>query len=303
MPDSHADRLARARLSLEGLSVGDALGGFYEMSPINHPRITQRLAPPIQWRYTDDTNMALSIYAILRRYEGMNQEALAQHFGKYFAPERGYGMGARRLLSRIQIGQDWREEAKRIFQGGSLGNGGAMRAAPIGAYFADDLPAVIEAARLATEITHAHPEGIAGGIAVAAAAAIAWQAHGAPKPSRAEFISRILPHIPESQVKQGCLVARDLASDLNVEQLVAALGNGKQVTAMDTVPLVLYMAGEYLDNYEEAIWQTLSCGGDADTTSAMVGGIVALYAGEASIPEKWRQQREPLPNWTFEDET
>lgn len=302
MPDSPEIRLQRARLSLEGLSVGDALGGFLEMQPIKPERAVERRIPSVaQWRFTDDTNMALSIYAILRLYNKIEQEALAQHFAKYYARERGYGMGAHRLLSEIREGGDWRELSQQLFGGGSYGNGGAMRIAPLGAYFADDMEALIENARLATEITHAHPEGIAGGIAVAAAAAIAWQLRGQPKPTRAEFIAKVLPYIPDSEVKQGCIKAHDLPENLSVVDVVEKIGNGQKISAQDSVPFVLYNAGNYLDHYVDAFWHTASGGGDVDTTCAMVGGIVALYAGEDSIPADWRRKREPLPEWAFAD--
>ena len=58
----------------------------------------------------------------------------------------------------------------------------------------------------------------------------------------------------------------------------------------------------YLDNFEEALWQTISVGGDADTTGAMVGGIVAAYGGQACIPQAWLERCEPLPDWALEDE-
>ncbi len=302
MPDSPETRLQRARLSLEGLSVADALGGFLEMQPVKPERAIERRIPNVQqWHFTDDTNMALSIYAILRRYGKIEQEALAQHFAKYYERSRGYGAGARRLLSEIRGGGEWRDLSKQLFGGGSFGNGGAMRIAPLGAYFADDMDALIENARLATEITHAHPEGIAGGIVVAAAAAIAWQLRGQPKPTYAEFIEKVLPFIPDGVVKQGCIAARELPENSSVVDVVEKIGNGQKVTAQDTVPFVLYNAGKYLDHYVDAFWHTASGGGDVDTTCAMVGGIIALYVGEDSIPAEWRTRREPLPDWTFAD--
>ncbi len=53
-----------------------------------------------------------------------------------------------------------------------MGNGGAMRAAPIGAYFADDLDKVLYHARASAKLHMQHIEGIAGAMAVAAAAAL-----------------------------------------------------------------------------------------------------------------------------------
>lgn len=297
------ERLERARLSLEGLSVGDALGGFLEGSNRTKTSIIwkTRKPPEIEWHFTDDTNMALSIYAILRRYGKIEQDELARHFAKYFHPGRGYGAGARNLLTWLQSGVSWRVIAPKLFAGGSYGNGGAMRVAPLGAYFADDLDAVVENAHLSAKITHAHPEGIAGAIAVAVAAAVAWNMHNEAKPSRSSFIDRVLPFVPESEVKSRIERARNIQTT-TIENVVDMIGNGSEISAQDTVPFVLYCAGEWLDNYEEAIWQTMSGGGDVDTTCAMVGGIVALYTGYGGIPQKWRGHREKLPEWAFEDE-
>src|SRR5664279_2003689 len=83
-----------------------------------------------------------------------------------------------------------------------------MRVAPLGAYFADDLERCAEEAKASSLVTHTHPEGIAGAIAVAVAAAIAWQLKedtSADRP-RALF-DAVLRHTPESQVRRGILLA------------------------------------------------------------------------------------------------
>jgi len=292
--------LQRARLSLEGLSIGDALGGFLEgnnRAATSHI-VANRQLPTVQWHYTDDTNMALSIYAILREYATINQAELAHSFAQYYDRSRGYGMGAGLLLRKIKKGENWQDLAKMLFNGGSYGNGGAMRVAPVGAYFADNLDIVIENAKKSAEITHAHPEGIAGAIAVAVAAALATNLPQDDRITRADFIDKILPHIPDSDVKSGVKRARDMQS-ADIAHVVAMIGNGSNISAQDTVPFVLFCAGQWLNNYEEAIWQTMSGGGDVDTTCAMVGGIVACYTGHAGIPQKWIAQREPLPAWAI----
>ena len=56
-----------------------------------------------------------------------------------------------------------------------------------------------------------------------------------------------------------------------------------------------------LHDFEEAIWQTMSGGGDVDTNCAMVGGIVACFVGREGLPVQWLAQREDLPQWVFED--
>ena len=181
------ESLARARLSLEGLSVGDSLGGFFEMA---RPGIlNQKRLPSPPWHFTDDTNMALSIYAILRQYGQIDQDRLAESFAEHFDRSRGYGMGMVHMLPRVRNGGSWREIAPAMFgEQGSFGNGAAMRVAPIGAYFADDLDAVVEQARRSAVVTHAHPEAVAGAIAAACAAAYAWRLRDSdPRPTRVDL--------------------------------------------------------------------------------------------------------------------
>lgn len=67
------------------------------------------------------------------------------------------------------------------------------------------------------------------------------------------------------------------------------------LSAQDTVPFPFWRAARHLDDYEEALWLTVSGLGDRDTTCAVVGGIVACYVGEAGIPAAWLEAREPLP--------
>ncbi len=77
------------------------------------------------------------------------------------------------------------------------------------------------------------------------------------------------------------------------EDAVKQLGTGLRITAMDTVPYCLWCAAHHLGDYEEALWQTVAGLGDRDTTCAIVGGIVALSAGE--VPSGWVRRREVLP--------
>lgn len=303
--DSTAEaRLARAYTSLVGLWVGDAIGGFFEGASFGMARgyFDGRQRLPLMWSYTDDTNMALSIYNALRQHGTIDQDWLAQDFARRFERKRGYGLGARGLLKHIQEGANWREASQALFDGGSFGNGGAMRAAPLGAYFADDLTQCVEHARHSAEITHAHPEGVAGGIAAAVAAAFACRyREQESRPSRMAFIDAVLPYVPEGAVADGLVKARDTTlgfSDL--EAVVDLLGHGARVAARDTVPLALWCAGEALEDYELAIRQVLIAGGDADTTAAITGGIVACYVGEMGVPISWQTCAEPMPRWAFE---
>lgn len=308
------DRLGRARLSLEGLSVGDAFGERFFVAPdIVDYLIENRAIPRGDWKYqdadsdhpvwffTDDTNMALSLYASLRLFGEIKQDWLADSFAARYHLNLGYGPAMHRYLNSIREGADWRIESGALFGGrGSFGNGAAMRVAPLGAYFAGDMKAVIEQARLSAEVTHAHEEGIAGAIAIAVATALVceYRTSGA-LPEEKAFLEAILPYVPESVVHERIRHARNLTVGASVRHAVAVLGNGAEVTAQDTVSFALWCASQHLDDFEKAMWKTVSGLGDRDTTCAIVGGIVACYTGEDGIPAEWLQNREPLPDWVF----
>ena len=304
IPNTPDARLARAALSLEGLSVGDAFGERFfswsveEMAP-------QRVAPPGPWLYTDDTEMALSLVSVLRQSGELDQDRLARSFSEHYDPQRGYGPAMHDIVPMMWLPGSWVSLSRRLFGGqGSFGNGAAMRVAPLGAYFADDLETAASQAFDSAIVTHAHPEAAAGAVAVAVGAALAWQGRDLrTRPIRPDFLDGILTLVPESQVRTGIERARDLPPETTVFQAARILGNGDGVSAQDTVPFVLWCAGQHLGSYEDALWLTVSGLGDRDTTCAMVGGIVALSAGAASIPDAWIAAREPLPLWPFEEQT
>jgi ADP-ribosylglycohydrolase len=310
-----ATGLARALTALEGLSVGDAFGERFFIRPgewsdqqlAPHADIAERLiamralpAPP--WRYTDDTEMALSVVANLRLHGGIEQDALARSFAERYDPSRGYGPAMHRLLARIRSGELWQAVAPSLFEGqGSYGNGAAMRVAPVGAFFADNLELAGEHARRSAEVTHAHPEGIAGAVAVAVAAAWAWRIGQGAAPSFTTLLDLVLPSIPDSEVRSRIRRATELSPGAPPQIAAAMLGNGSGISAQDTVPYTLWCAASCLNDYEAALWLTASGLGDVDTNCAIVGGIVALATGEVGIPAEWRQSRERLPNWPFHD--
>jgi ADP-ribosylglycohydrolase len=170
-----------------------------------------------------------------------------------------------------------------------------MRVAPLGAFFAHDVERCVQEARLSAEVTHAHEEGISGAIAVAAAAAFAWERHGSKLPLGREWLGRVRDVVPAGYVRAGIEEALGLASGTSTLAASRALGNGAGVTAPDTVPFCLWIASWYSHDFVEAMWQTVSALGDRDTTCAIVGGIVSVQVGEAEIPSDWREAREPLP--------
>lgn len=287
--------LRDATIALIGLAVGDAYG--------NHHGYNHRKHSAPVWEYSDDTQMALSIYAQLRRYGEIRQDTLVQDFARRREGKRGYGQGATRLLKAIAESGEWRALTTSMFDGtGSYGNGAAMRAAPIGAYFADDVRRVIEQAELASAVTHAHPEGIAGGIAVAVATAVAVKAREQQQSLTLDgFLNAILPNVPSSDVRRKLEKVLDVPAEVTHQAAAKRLGNGRPAIAQMTISFALWSAGRSLRDFEAAITKTASAGGDIDTNCAIVGGIVASYAGLDAIPAEWMGRLETLPAWAFAD--
>lgn len=273
--------------------MGDALGSQFFV-PANFQHLQQRVLPSGPWQWTDDAEMACSIFAILNQHGEIDQNELAASFAQHHDFDRGYGPGMNRLLRQIREGGAWRNLAVDLFDGqGSWGNGAAMRVAPLGAWYADDLQQAKKQAALSAEVTHAHPEGVAGAIAVAVAAAVAA---GTDVTEPQDFLDLVLGEVPQGRVYEGIRAARGLATTPNAEFAAYQLGNGRRTSAQDTVPFALWAAARNLTDYEQAFWTTAGAGGDVDTTCAIVGGIVGAKVGTAGLPTGW--QAEPLPNWS-----
>ena len=294
------DRHKRMRSSLDGLSVGDAFGlqFTYHMEDIGRKRAD---VPP--WHWTDDTEMALSVVRVLQVHGKIDQDELAKSFLNHFDSNRGYGPAmVFDYFHRLKEGQNWKIAATSLFDGsGSFGNGAAMRVAPLGAFFADDLDRVVVEARKSAEVTHTHHEGIAGAIAVAIATAIACRHDIADEiPGPRGYLKAISEYIPESEVeRQIKMASEEFGPGVSSEKAARILGNGDHVTAQDTVPFCLWVVGRFLDDYEQALWETVRVLGDMDTNCAIVGGIIGGRVGRNAIPSTWLEYREELPSWPF----
>ncbi|GGN93978.1 ADP-ribosylglycohydrolase family protein [Nocardia rhizosphaerihabitans] len=289
------------RDSLDGLSVGDALGAQFFIMGRSLANLRSGTPPPGPWDWTDDTEMACSVVAELHRHRQIDQDRLAAGFARRFSPERDYGHATVTSLRRIRGGSHWRDTAAAAFGGqGSCGNGAAMRVAPLGAYYADNPHRAITEAVRSAQITHAHPEGVIGAVAVAVAAGqAAYGRRARVQPTPTQFLTIVLDHLETSDTTRGIGHARAMLS-APLAEVVHELGNGSRVRAQDTVPFALWVAATQLNDYQAAIATCIEADGDIDTTCAIAGGIVAAYTGVGTptgIPRAWLAAREPLPAW------
>lgn len=301
---NHAQRLSLAKHSLLGVSIGDAFGdSFFGNEDLIIEQIDAHTMPDTRWEFTDDTVMSISVFEELEARGDIDQDQLVNRFIAChdLDPRRGYGATLRRVLREIAEGEDWKTVASRVFEGqGSMGNGAAMRVCPIGAYYHDDLKRVKALATKSAEVTHSHPEAIAGAIAVATATALATGmtlSRHALSPEA--FTDAILAQLPDSDTTSRIAKAKSLPHSYHTETLKKVLGNGVNMTAQDTVPFVIWCASHHLTHFEEALWKAVSILGDRDTICAMVGGITMMSATDSSIPRAWADAVEDVENSIF----
>ncbi|RTQ45387.1 crystallin J1 [Hymenobacter gummosus] len=299
-------RLHLAHQSLRGLALGDAFGDsfFGDEDAVLRAIAARRVPAATRWEFTDDTVMAIAVVDVLARYGRIEPDALARRFAEnyHLDPRRGYGATAHRVLREIGEGRPWREVSAAVFDGqGSMGNGAAMRAAPIGAYFHDDAARLIEQATLSAEVTHLNAEGVAGAVAVALAAGLAVRLGQAGEVLRGEeFIDGVYQQLPggtDTKAKIG--KARSLPGSYRVATAAAVLGNGSRLLAQDTVPFALWVIAHRLDNFAAALWTAVAALGDRDTIGAIVGSVVSLRADAATVPADWQQAVESVDESSF----
>lgn len=293
---------ATALDSLHGLAFGDAFGDrWFGILRREGPAALEARTPPPEplWRWSDDTAQALVLVRELAEGGGtVDQGRLALRFAAAYADDthRGYGASMHDVLRRIGAGEPWREVVAGQFAGqGSWGNGAAMRAAPLGAWHADDLDTVTEQAARQSEVSHYHPEAVAAAVAVALAAALATRSRGGPVPARPDFLRAVAERLPDSDVRSGVRVAARMSERTSVRHAAEVLGSGYRMSGPDTVPYALWCAAGHLDDLHEGLWHTVAGRGDIDTTCAIAGGVIAARTGVAALPPAWHAAREPLP--------
>lgn len=256
-------------------ALGDALGAsFYRW---NRDEL----------RYTDDSAMALAIAEHLIELGGrIDSEKLAWKFVETYEKEpwRGYGPGPPRIFKLIKRGMGPLELDKRLYPGGSYGNGAAMRIAPVGLFFYDDFDELRLAVVEACKPTHNHPLAVEGALLEAASVARAVKLDPMKEVDRFDFID-YLESLTSSEVYLRKLkrLGELLEEEHSRREVVKNLGNS--VEAFNSVPTAIYC---YLREQDpvKAIQAAINLRGDMDTIACMAAAIAGAHRGLEAIPER-----------------
>jgi poly(ADP-ribose) glycohydrolase ARH3 len=279
--------------SLLGLAVGDACGAPFEGMPATAIHYdfggSERLVrhPPVDVLYcTDDTHMTIGVAETLVAHGEIVDATLVDRFVTHYDPARGYGTGARRLLEAARRGEDWRPLATSIFPGGSLGNGAAMRVAPVGLLFNDDLDRVADQATLSALPTHVHPVGIDGARIQAIAVALALRSAGAAF-DRAAFFATLIGFAATIEFRD----ALERAASLTPRDGIAHLGHTLEAHRSVVTAIACFAFDP--DDYATVIARAIGLGDDTDTLAAMAGACAGARLGLDAIPTNLLALLEP----------
>ncbi len=285
-PPPAIDAFARLTGALLGCAVGDALGLPAEgMTPAR-----QKALWPGPWRHrfiagrglwSDDTEhtffVAQSLLAHPTDVRAFRARLAWCLRGWLLGLPAGVGLAT--LLATVRLCLGISPERSGVF---SAGNGPAMRSAVLGAFFAADPERLSDYVRASTRLTHTDPKAEIAALAVAHLAAESLP----PQTTLAQL--RSLADDPV-WLKWIAEAESHLATQRPVREFAASLGLSRGVTgyAWHTVPVAVYACLRHPESFRGALVSVLECGGDTDTTGAIVGGIMGARLGAAAIPGEW----------------
>jgi ADP-ribosyl-[dinitrogen reductase] hydrolase len=173
----------------------------------------------------------------------------------------------------------------------SAGNGPAMRSAILGVAYGNDFTRLRELVKKCTELTHTDPRAEFGALTVA------WAAHVSHTTAEAKDLpGSFLQGLKELLGPEGedffALVNRAVESAQAGQETIAFahdLGLDKGVTGFinHTVPMVIQAWLRRPDNAKEALVALIRCGGDTDSTGAILGAILGARVGQQGLPQEW----------------
>ena len=279
--------------ALVGTGVGDALGAPFEgWRKVEFEEIEEAARVLGTLTYTDDTHMMIGVAESLVRSRGFDGEDMAWTFVRNYElePYRGYGPAPPYIFRLVRSGVAWDQAAERVYQGGSYGNGSAMRIAPVGVFYHDNPGLLREVAYKSSHITHAHSLGKEGAALQACAVSLATNLESPLTLDQDDFLAKLTSYVEEEVYKQKLASMKRLLTSSDRSQVVFEMGNG--IEAFNSVPTAIYSFLAEPGSFVRAVQLAISMGGDTDTIGAMTGAISGACLGIESVPASWRDKLE-----------
>ncbi|MGB3511515.1 MAG: ADP-ribosylglycohydrolase family protein [Microcoleaceae cyanobacterium] len=280
---------------LLGTAVGDAMGLPYE----GLSKRRQRLMYPTLNRHnfffgrgmvSDDTEHTCMVAQALIVSSGnvqRFQKDLAWRL-RLWLISLPVGVGYATLRAILKLWLGFRPDRSGVF---SAGNGPAMRSAILGVCYGNDPEKLPELVRASTRVTHIDPRAQFGALAVAIASHLSSSQSNISPQNYYETLQTFLG----TEATEFLKLIKHSCDSVNVQQttesFAATLGLEKGISGYvyHTVPVVIHCWLSHQQDYPRAILAIVNCGGDTDTTAAILGGIIGASVGEKGIPKLWLQ--------------
>lgn len=294
---------------LLGAATGDIMGAPVEAESAGYIRKTfesidsiiametfeELLGEPWQiGRYTDDTQMMLALAQWLVQGCPNQGRGLLRSLVQNHDSSRRYGPGTERIFRAfVHNPSQWQHIATGHYQGGSFGNGAAVRVAPVGVRYAHQFKRLIQTAQSTASVTHTHPLAVQGTTIMAMAISNAMRMT-VEDFDPARFLALLYHALAQTPVPLGTddifehqlnTIEQGLMDNASPMDIAPVLGTGIEVHY--SVPYAIYCALYHHDSYEDAITSAIFAGGDTDSIACMTGAIVGALGGLSVIPSRW----------------
>ncbi len=322
------DILDRAYGALVGGAIGDAMGmpaSFLTRKQIKNTYgyIEDFLKPDedVQKYHgsleagdiTDDTMESIIVSKVLIEHNGFSEEAFNAEMKKWAIEQKMLestviGPSTRRYLTALVEGRDPKETS-----GKGNTNGSAMRAAPIGVKYYNDIAKCIEAAAASSLPSHGSKPAVAAACAVAAA--VSGGVHGGYSPN--EILNMAYDAALYGEKKGEDITAPVVSKRIKlIESIVDGVGEGSindildeiagvfgaSMFAYESVPVALAIFYAVNGNAKDGILGAVNTGDDADTNGSICGNICGAYSGASVLPDKWKERVQKTSSVDFKAE-
>lgn len=284
-------------------AVGSALGR--PLVGLEPATIRRRYGPQGITGYINDGSWSGDVQilravaqSVLEGEGSFDPEVFALRLLALLKNNRGLGSACEAAGEALGRGQPWWKAGVAAH---SAGNGAALRVAPLAlAGCLGPLSQLYRELVVSSVVTHTHPVGVAG--AVALGLAVAWcvreRAAGRWADGLLDFVTGHIDGLevegtPERRVGGKkvtlCQRLRELASLVRrpPDEALQVTWNG--AFALESVPAAFYCFLKYRDEPRRALLTAVNAGSDADSVGAMTGQLLGAWHGTAGLPREWRE--------------
>ena len=252
---------------------------------------------------TDDTMESVIVSQVLIQHGTFSEEAFNQAMKKWAIEQKMLestviGPSTRRYLTALVEGTD-----PKLTAGKGMTNGSAMRAAPIGIRYHDDLTKCIEAAVASSLPSHGSKPAVAAACSVAAGVALG--VHGGYTPrdvlraaaDAAAYGEKVGAEITAPSVARRLRLVESIVDQARGTDISAILDElvgifGASMMAYESVAIAF--GAFYATNGQGAdgVLAAINAGDDADTNGSICGNLCGAFSGADAFPEQWRSRVE-----------